>query len=327
MTEQHRDDESLSAALDGEDSATAAHVAGCARCRARADALDLARRAVGGGHTAAPPAVADRAVAAALAAFATERAGPAATPTPATADAVVVPFRPAPAPPTAMPGSFSSRPAPTSGGRGRRVPGWAMGAAAAVLALLVAVPVLNRDSGTDPDQVAATRGEARRATTEAAAPVVDGGDLGDQADQLALGQVLAGSVAGAAPASPAPETMLGPGPAADDAQRAAPTRTSQAGGDEAPSIAAPAPATAQPSVAPYDGAGADPAAVAACGKVVTTEYGTGLGPLLYRATLRWQGTPSVLFAYRLADTSAEGPDHRAFVMAIDGCRLLVVQGF
>lgn len=333
MTQPHPDDESLSAALDGEDTPTAAHVAGCAECLARTDALDGVRLAVAGGPTAAPPALADRAVAAALAAFAEERAGPTAAPPAATdGDGVVVPFRPAPGAPGGLGDSFSSHPASTSGGRGRRVPGWAMGAAAALAALLVAVPVLNRDSGTGPDQVAtAARDDARKATTEAAAPVVDGGDLGDQADQLLLGEVLAGAVTGTPAASPSPLSADQPAVAA--AESAAPTRAADAGpagGAEAPAAAAPAPAPAQSSVTPStpsNAASADPAAVAACEQAVATEYGRGLGPLLYRATLRWQGTPAVVFAYRLADTSANGPDHRAFVMALDGCRLLVVQGF
>jgi hypothetical protein len=63
-----------------------------------------------------------------------------------------------------------------------------------------------------------------------------------------------------------------------------------------------------------------------CEQAVAKEYDTGLGPLVYRATLRWNGTPAVAVAYRLAEPGGE-LDHRLYVLAVDGCRLLVAQTF
>ncbi|MGH9151180.1 MAG: hypothetical protein ACRD03_01975, partial [Acidimicrobiales bacterium] len=72
-------------------------------------------------------------------------------------------------------------------------------------------------------------------------------------------------------------------------------------------------------------AGGEPAA--ACRDEVRSQVGDRLGPLVYAATLRWQGTDAVVLAYRLADPSGPGPDHLAFVMARDDCRVLASQGF
>lgn len=317
MTDAHPDDESLSAALDGEDAGAAEHVTACAACRARSDALAAASRAVARvGH--APAGLADRAVAAALAAFTDERAG-AGQPSGTADGATVVPLRPA----VPVPGSVITSSGAGRGGGGRRVPAWAMGVAAALLAVLVAVPVLIRQSGDGgPAQVAQRDRGLDASTAETAAPPVEGGDLGDQSDQLALGALLAGAVGGAtetkaagAPAGDPSTTAFSAGQAVDPARTAAPSAT---GATDAGPPASPASDSAS---AP------DAAAIGACEKAVATDYSKGLGALLYRATLRWQGTPAVLLAYRLADISGNGPDHRAFVMALDGCRLLVVQGF
>jgi len=317
MTVPHPDDESLSAALDGDDAAAADHVSACPTCRARTDALRAAAEAVGAGPVVAVPyAGADRAVAAALGAFAAERATVA--PRRGTVgDGDIVALRAAA---TRPPGSFTSRRSTPTSGRGRRVPSWAMGVAAALLAVLVAVPLLTRDTGGDGEQTAAAKLEsgAQVSTTFASgAPVVDGGDLGDQSDQLALGTLLTGAVTGATGPTPAPALAADQATTAVAAEGAGPARSASPGAEGG---AAPAGGTG-------DTAAPDAVAVAACQRTVGIEYATGLGTLLYRATLRWQGIPAVLLAYRLADTSANGPDHRAFVMALDGCRLLVVQGF
>ncbi|MGI8685345.1 MAG: hypothetical protein ACR2MO_09705 [Acidimicrobiales bacterium] len=331
MTEPHPYDESLSAALDGEDAAAGAHVAGCAACLARSDALRATGRAVAAGAPGGlPPGLADRAVAAAVAAFAAERTGdtPGAT---AGADNVV-PLRPAAA---GLPDSFASH--RSSGARReRRVPGWLMGVAAALLAVMVAVPVLNRGGGERLDSAASpTAGTVKSAET-AGAPLIEGGDLGDQADQLALGNLISGALTAdaAAPALAADRsTSAASSPAASSAAGSEVTDPSRAASPDVVA-ASPAPGQVPFTIQAPAGPGAstttvDPAAVAACEGAVAKEYAEGLrlGPLVYRATLRWQGTPAVLLAYRLADTSANGPDHQAFVMALDGCRLLVVQGF
>ena len=335
MTESHLDDESLSAAIDGQDAPATAHLAGCAACRARSEALDAARLAVGAPPGVLPTGLADRAVTAALAAYADERAAAesgvaAAGGTRAGDGAVVVPLR---RPLEGPPDSFTS--AGPAGRQRRRPPTWALGVAAALAAVLVAVPLLTRGADDEAATVA-TGTMADRAAEQAAGVVTDGGDLGEQSDQLALGSVLTGAVGAgggqfaAAPASPAA------GAASDAATAATDTAGARASEPKALASGAPAegaagvsptpearPATPSPSVLST----ADPAAVAACEEAAAKDFGDRVGPLLYRATLRWQGTPAVLLAYRLADTSSKGPDHQAFVMALDDCRVLVAQGF
>ena len=296
MNETHLDDDLLSAFLDGEAAPGAGtHLAACAGCRARLEALDSVRRSVAASPPAAPPGLADRAVAAALAAF-TEGA----------ADAAPV-TRPTSTPPPAPTAGGGRRPGDVVPMR-RRVPAWALAAAAAVAALVVAVPILTRDTGEEATQSAS--GDARDATLESGAgddAVLDGGDLGARADQLALGRILTSALGAPAPvgAADAGRSAEGAGDAADTAAAA-------------PAPDAPGPTSFQQSA---------PADTRQCADEVRASYGRGLGPLVYRATLEWQGAPSVLLAYRLADTSGPGPDHRAFVMALDRCRLLVVQGF
>lgn len=335
MTEFHLDDESLSAAIDGQDAPATAHLAGCAACRSRSDALDAARRAVGAPLAALPAGLADRAVAAALAAYADQRAGAqagmaAAGGARAGDGGVVVPLR---RPLEGPPDSFTS--AGPAGRQRRRPPTWALGVAAALAAVLVAVPLLNRGSEDDAATVA-TGAVADKATELAAGVVIDGGDLGNQSDQLALGSVLTGAVgAGASQYAAAPVAPVA-GAASDTSTATTDTGGARASEPEALASGAPAegaggvspapdarPATPRPSVLST----ADPAAVAACEEAAAKDFGDRVGPLLYRATLRWQGTPAVLLAYRLADTSSRGPDHQAFVMALDDCRVLVAQGF
>ncbi len=64
---------------------------------------------------------------------------------------------------------------------------------------------------------------------------------------------------------------------------------------------------------------------AACAAQTRESYGQGLGPLLYTASLRWQGVPAVALAYRVAGERTSGLDHRVFVVSRAECRLLVVQ--
>ena len=297
MNETHLDDDLLSAFLDGEAAPGAGtHLAACAGCRARLEALDSVRRSVAASPPAAPPGLADRAVAAALAAF-----------TEGGVDAAPV-TRPTSPPPPAPTAGDGRRPGDVVPMR-RRVPAWALAAAAAVAALVVAVPILTRDTGDEATQSAS--GAARDATVESDAAddaVLDGGDLGAQADQLALGRILTSALGAPAPVG-----------AADAG------RSTEGASDAADTPAAAAPAPDAPGSTSFQQSA--PADTRECADEVRASYGRGLGPLVYRATLQWQGAPSVLLAYRLADTSGPGPDHRAFVMALDGCRLLVVQGF
>ena len=284
MTQHHPDDELLSAALDGEpEPATVAHLGGCDACLARLDALDRVRRAVGTGPGATPADVADRALGAAAAAWAGEQA--------AALVAVPEPERepaaggPAPTPPRPGPagGDGTARgddnvvPLPRRPDR-RTFPPWALGAVAALVAVLLAVPmVLDDDSDTG----------QRTASSDGVFPAA----LREQ-----LLRAVPGAVAQKAPAPP--------------------------GADEAAdTLAAPAPEAAARN------AGGAGAAATACRAEVRAEFGGRLGALLYAASLRWQDTDAVVLAYRLADTSAPGPDHLAVVIARDDCRLLASQGF
>ncbi|HET7487923.1 MAG TPA: hypothetical protein VFJ85_08340 [Acidimicrobiales bacterium] len=285
MNTSHLDDEALSASLDGEEPDAAAHLAACATCAGRRDALDTARRAVAAPPAPAPVEAADRAVAAALGAFDAARPPTASRPA---REASVVPL--------AAPG----RRAHAAPARRRAVPGWVLGVAAAVVAIALAVPVLTRSS--DHTQASRSGAALRDEAKTASEPAIDGGDLGDQSDQLALGQVLTGALGGASPT------------AADRAAEAAPATTTAPPSAGAPSFAATAPKAAT----------AAPGSVQACEPIVRQQYGKGLGALEYRASLRWQGTPAAVYAYALSDTPGK---HRAFVMALDGCQLLVVQGF
>lgn len=302
MNTAHLDDEQLSASLDGEGGpADAAHLASCEACSGRRAELDSVRRAVATPGAGPAAGVADRAVGAALEAWAAERAStsPGPPPLPATADGAAD---------RASRAVSRDAPAEVIPLRRKRVPAWALGAAAAVAALLVAVPIVTRDSGGDAEQTAGSVASDEGAPTAEAAgagPVIDGGDLGPQADQLALGRILESALAGAAA-----EDRAAAAPAAE-VNQAAPGDGPAPAGAAAPSAAGAAPYPSEP----------------VCADTVRSDYDRGLGPLVYRATVTWQGTPSELLAYRLADTSTAGPDHRVFVMAVEGCRLLVVQGF
>ena len=302
MNESHLDDEQLSASLDGEPGPGAdAHLGTCRACAGRRDALAAVRRAVATPPPGPAAGVADRVVAAAAAAFAEERGDDRVVPLrrPAAAAEPVPPARRAPAPPP--PGR-------------RRVPTWAMAAAALVAAVVVAVPVLSSlDSGDDTRETAAAPGSAEATVAEEVA-VLDGGDLGDQADAGALTQVLGRAVTG----TPTGDSSFAaaPAPASDDARTAS-------GAEASPTEDSGPPATVAPQTTATAGRRSSPP----CAAEARAEFGSRLGPLLYSALLRWQGTPAVVLAYRLAEPGSPGLDHTAFVMSREGCRLLVAQGF
>jgi hypothetical protein len=60
-----------------------------------------------------------------------------------------------------------------------------------------------------------------------------------------------------------------------------------------------------------------------CAPTVAQQYGQGLGPLVYRASVRYAGTPAQVLAYVLASPSGR-LDHRVFVMSDADCTLLTV---
>lgn len=314
MNPPHPDHELLSAALDGEgDPDTIAHLGSCDTCLAHLDTLDRVRQQIGA-VPAAPPGLTDRAVAAATAAWRTEQEPTAAT--------TLVPGR------SATDGRKADRPldddivplrrrpgAPPKASEPRR-PAWILGAVAALVAALLAVPVLLRDDGGSGEQTAsAPTDEAVEQASALDAGAVDGGELGSLSDELTLREALVRGVPGAAEAT---------------AGRAAPTAgdTMAAPAAEASPSASAAITTTAPALnARQDSGAAAVGTDVACQADVREELGERVGPLLYTARLRWQGTDAVVLAYRLADASAPGPDHFALVMALDDCRVLSSQGF
>jgi hypothetical protein len=162
MTDDHLHDEVLSDALDGTTTPeVASHLTSCARCRARLDAMGVAARAVAAPPPPPPPEVRDAAVAGAL----------------ASASAAASPRRLAPAP-------------------------WM--AAAALVAVLLGiggVVLAGRDNGSDRQTTAARQADDNTLDASGAAGtagVIDGGDLGDQRDPMALNTALQERLGGAA---------------------------------------------------------------------------------------------------------------------------------
>ena len=264
----------------------------------------------------APAGLADRALAAATAAWRDRDTadGPAATaPPPRRAESWrpgdhrveddIVPLRRRP--PAPSPVRVADR---------QRVPRWALGAVAAVVAVLLAVPFAlgGEDSGGRTASAPADDAATGAALDEGA---LAGGELGALADDGTLREELLAAVPGAAAAAEARTEQAAPTPddAAGGARPGAPSPEAFAAGTTA----------AAPGAADPGAAGGD----APCRAEIRGQLGDRLGPLLYTATLRWQGTDAVVLAYRLADTSAPGADHLAFVMARDDCRVLTSQGF
>ncbi|HEX2064938.1 MAG TPA: hypothetical protein VHE80_11015, partial [Acidimicrobiales bacterium] len=153
---------------------------------------------------------------------------------------------------------------------------------------------LDGDRSGDQTAMAPRQGESFSAP--GSAPVRDGGDLGEQSDARLLAEAVRAGVGGTAAAVPA-------GPAA-------PSAASERAGEPA-------------ADATRTGA-ADPPCAGEARALVP-----GLGPLVYTATLRWQGTPAVALAFLASPSSGPGPlPHQVMVMAPqEGCRLLVVQRF
>ena len=176
--------------------------------------------------------------------------------------------------------------------------GTALAAVAALILVLLIVPRLGFSGGDKADTAARSADEqvaaggSAEALTQAA---VDGGDLGAVADSRSLGDLVAPSLRGTGDANAsAPEA--GATTAGRDVAAASTTTTRGAVFD-----AAPARAKALVGRAP-------------CADVVAKEYSRGLGPLLYSASLTWQGKPAVVLGYRIAQPTGT-LDFRLFVLA------------
>lgn len=289
MTLPHLNDEQLSAHLDGENHDTAGHLGSCRECEGRLASLLLISSLVGGAVPDAPEDAREAAVQAARQAW---EAGIRSGGESDRAEEAVV---------TSLEGR-------------RRVPRWVLPAAAAA-SLLIAVPLVQTLRDDEGARQAATSLEDRSPAggADAESTGVDGGDLGEQSDPAGLARAIRGALPGAASeaALAAPAPPVAGGTAATDERNASPPTTSAA-------------MQAQPSsrdgVTKTGRFGKRP-----CAGVVRTSYGQGLGPLVYTALVRWQGTPAVVLAYRLADAGAPGLDYRVLVMARQDCRLLVGQ--
>jgi len=172
--------------------------------------------------------------------------------------------------------------------------------AAAVLVVLgVVSAALVGDEERPSDSDTAALSDESTAGQDAAGDVAFAEDLGELDDQQELRDRVRTVV------EPPPTTTTAPG----------------SGGEVKESVGAPMAATAGDSSAVRT-SGKDPY----CEQAVAEELDRGLGPLVYRATLRWNGTPAVAVAYRVEDASGE-LDHRLFVLASGSCELLVAQTF
>ena len=288
MSQAHPTDEQLSAALDGEDPGASRHAESCEACQARLAAL----RAVVEAVSLAPPVdelARERAIAAAL-------------------DTPMAPVGPI---------GLDNAGQPRGWGRSPGV-GVALGAAAALIAVLLLVPRLagGRDNA---DTAASARRDDKASGMTAADAVagpatVDGGDLGEVSDPRALSALVSpaiGSTGGGAGAGASSNALSG------ESSEAASTTTSPGpAATTVPGVGA-APQTASGTSARiHTGA-------VTCASAVAKDYSQGLGPLLYTATVRWQGKNAVVLAYRLAAPTGT-LDYRVFVLARSGCALLTV---
>lgn len=206
----------------------------------------------------------------------------------------------------ASPGGSNVVPLSTAVRRRRTQVGLA--AAAAVVTVVLGLNSLVGDDPGDNGQTAALRDSSGYS---------DGGtDLGDQSDA----RVLADRV----------RTVVEGEPGAEMASPTADSAEAGSGGASGSGAAAQSEAGAPASESEALVTGKRAAATAArqstgpCTATARSEYGRGLGDLVFQGTLRWEGTPAVVLAYRIE--GATGPlDHRVLVLARDDCRLLVAQ--
>jgi hypothetical protein len=286
METSHLDDDTLSASLDGalEDAAGQSHLAGCAGCSARRDQLEAARSAL----ATAPVEPVDELTRRRLVATALDEAGLA-----------------------TRPRAWYQRPA------------LAGGVAAAVLALLVAVPFVTGDRPSSD-----TNGAASAGLEVAGGEFL--GDLGDLSDPAALRERFAAqrplALTDAAQAGGGADTAGGTG-SASAPKAAAPPHAPVAGSATAETPAVPSPQPASDAAAESyaqnnrtardeaDSAGLDRTVAEACARTLAGGPARGSN-LLAVATGTYQGNPAVVAVF----SDEEGTT--AFVAARDGCRLL-----
>ena len=280
MSTLHPDDELLSAALDGEEEAAAAHARTCAVCRGRMASLQAAARAVGEPVAPVAAPVRDAAVARAIREVRAAASGP-------------------------SPAHRAPRP--------RALRRWApwVAAASAAAAAAVAIPVVMTRVSSHP--LSASR--ALKSPSSASPPVMDGGDLGSLSDQVVLRDTVRHQLDAAAGAG-------------TPAQAAAPNQSGPATGSPSGSAGGAGPSgparSATAGAAAGAGANPSPASSSQCRGPAQQYGGAGLGTLVYAAAVRWQDAPAEVLVFRVPGGSL---GYRLFVMARDGCQLLVVQSF
>ena len=179
--------------------------------------------------------------------------------------------------------------------RSTRRLGVLLGAAAAVLALLVAVPVLlGGDDGKDVDTAARGAGDATESADAGAAALAD---LGEFSDGNALRAALAPRVGEELISAPQSDALR-----SDDAAAASTTTAAQAFGQTA-------------------GGSSSGAGGGVCLDTAEREYGDRVDDLLFSATLSWTGQPAVVYVFSFQ--AAQGPlDKLALVFRRVDCTLL-----
>jgi hypothetical protein len=282
MTNAHPDDETLSAVLDGEGGQDAdAHVAGCASCRERLTELRAAAAALADAPVP-PPAVRESAIRAALIESAAGRPG------------TVGPARPA------RRHRYAHRqPLVTVG--------W-VAAAAAVIALLVAVPALLGSGGSS--MKASSTASATTAVPVPASPVhgAQAGTAGPNAS-ASSGYAVGGTVGGRDELVAPPDLGAQSDPVALGHQLDTILQARSGTKDLAPATTpgAEAVAGAPPTTAPS----------LRCAGVAANLIGAGPdAALTYGARLTWRGTPAEVYVF------ATGQHRYAGVMNASSCQLL-----
>lgn len=282
---EHPDIDALSGYIDGEPAGYEPHISGCQACQAQVAALESVRAAVG----LPPPAPRDerreRAIARALHA--------------ARAPAGTSPV----AGPSAGPGAVSGGEVPTSIAWRRWRPLVTVGSVAAVLlGVLLAVSVLRDGGGRGgaTDTAARPLNEAGDGQATPPAPAVrEAGDLGDVGD---VGTLVA-------KVNP-PEGFTTPSAGSDNAVTDG--KAGAASGTASPQ--AEVARSAPPAIPSPREVGTRPC------EVEVRLLNQTLGPVLYYATARWQGTPAVVLGFA-PRPDVTGPLN-LFVLAQGGCRTL-----
>lgn len=183
-----------------------------------------------------------------------------------------------------------------------------LAAAAAVVTVVLGITTLGGGGGDDGQTAAIGDGSESSAT---------GPDLGDQSDARALADRVRTAVEGEPLVAMAPTADS---TEADDAQASGGGSAAPSGSEAAPAPQGEAAVTSKRAVA----ARSSIRPTGPCTATARSEYGRGLADLVFQGTLRWEGTPAVVLAYRIEGATG-ALDHRVLVLAREDCRLLVAQ--